>query len=247
MSSRARMALFLPAAGVVAILLVWGFAGLPDFGHYRGPYGLVLDRVAVHERHMTNVVTAVVFDYRGFDTLGEEFILFASVIAVALLLRSVREEQTADVVERVSGDAWRAAGTVLVGPTLGIGLYVVAHGPITPGGGFQGGVVLMAAAALIYLGGDYRSFRELTPVALVDFAEGLGAVTYVSVGLVALVRGDAYLHNVLPLGTAGTLASSGSIFVLNVATGLMVAAAFVLLAREFLEDLMVERPPRRRP
>jgi multicomponent Na+:H+ antiporter subunit B len=108
MSSGTRRAVFLPAAAVVAAVLVWGLTGLPGFGHYRGPYGLVLNDVAVQERHMTNVVTAVVFDYRGFDTLGEEFILFTSVIAVALLLRSVREEQTKEVREPVSGEAWRA-------------------------------------------------------------------------------------------------------------------------------------------
>ena len=39
--------------------------------------------MAVPERSTTDVVTAVNFDYRGFDTLGEEFILFAAVIGVA--------------------------------------------------------------------------------------------------------------------------------------------------------------------
>jgi multicomponent Na+:H+ antiporter subunit B len=193
---------------------------------------------------MTNVVTSVVFDYRGFDTLGEEFILFASVTAVALLLRSVREEQTEGVRDRVSGEAWRVGGLALVAPVLVLGLYVVAHGPITPGGGFQGGVVLMAAAALIYLAGEYRAFRQLTPAALVDLGEGAGGASFVSVGIAALGTGAAFLHNLLPLGTAGTLASAGSVVLLNVATGLMVAAAFVLLMREFLEEVMVERPLR---
>ena len=68
--------------------MLWGFAGLPDFGDYRGPYGEILNRVAVPERSTTDVVTAVNFDYRGFDTLGEEFILFAAVIGVASILRS---------------------------------------------------------------------------------------------------------------------------------------------------------------
>ena len=244
MSSRARRAVFLPAAAIVAAVLAWGSTGLPDFGHYRGPYGLILNDVAVHERHMTNVVTAVVFDYRGFDTLGEEFILFTSVVAVALLLRSVREEQTEDVRAQVGGDAWRAGGLALVGPMLVIGLYVVAHGPLTPGGGFQGGVVLMTAAALVYLAGEYRGFRQLTPAPVVDLAEGAAAAAYVAIGLAALGLGSAYLHNLLPLGTAGTLASSGSVALLNAATAVMVAAALILLTREFLEELMVERPAR---
>jgi multicomponent Na+:H+ antiporter subunit B len=244
MSSGVRRAAVLFALGVVASVLVWGLVGLPDFGHYRGPYGLVLNRVAVEERQITDVVTAVVYDYRGFDTLGEELILFASVIAVALLLRDVREEQTRSERDAVEGDAWRAGGLLLVGPVVLLGLYVAAHGYITPGGGFQGGVVLMTGAALIYLAGEYRAFLDLSPTPAVDFAEGAGAGAYIATGLAALALGSAYLENFLPLGTAGTLAASGTVVILNVAIALEVAAAFVLLLHEFLEELVVERPLR---
>jgi multicomponent Na+:H+ antiporter subunit B len=117
----------------------------------------------------------------------------------------------------------------------------VAHGPITPGGGFQGGVVLAGAFTLAYLAGEYRAYRALTPMPAVDFVEGLGAGGYAFVGIVGLLLGSAYLHNFGPLGTAGTLASGGSIAFLNVATALEVSAAFVLLFTEFLEELVVTR------
>jgi multicomponent Na+:H+ antiporter subunit B len=235
----------LPALAVVAAVLVWGLVGLPDFGHYRGPYGLVLNRVAVDERHVTNVVTAVVFDYRGFDTLGEELILFTAAIAVALLARDVREPQTRSKRDAVVGDAWRAVGLAAVGPVVVLGFYVVAHGTITPGGGFQGGVVLMAGVALIYLAGEYRAFLDLSPTRLVDFVEGAGAAAFVATGLAAIALGGEYLHNFLPFGTGGTLASGGSMVILSVATALEVAAALVLLLHEFLEELVVERQLRK--
>ena len=38
-----------------------------------------------------NVVTSIVFDYRGFDTLGEATVLFTVVISIAALLRNVKE------------------------------------------------------------------------------------------------------------------------------------------------------------
>ena len=69
MSDRVRMSVFAVALGGLLGLMLWGFAGLPDFGDYRGPYGEILNRVAVPERSTTDVVTAVNFDYRGFDTL----------------------------------------------------------------------------------------------------------------------------------------------------------------------------------
>ena len=53
MSRRIRIAVFVPSLGVLFALLLWGFTGIPDFGHYRGPYGFVLDRVATPERYTT--------------------------------------------------------------------------------------------------------------------------------------------------------------------------------------------------
>src|SRR3954469_4160857 len=88
-----RKRVFLVAAAGLGVLLIWGLAGLPDFGDYSGVYGETLNRVAVAERHATALVTAVNFDYRGFDTLGEEFILFAAVLGLALLLREQRDEE----------------------------------------------------------------------------------------------------------------------------------------------------------
>src|ERR671932_1763842 len=87
------MVLFLVAAAVFGSLLVWGLSGLPAFGDYRGPYGIVLGQVAVSERHTTEVVGATTFDYRGFDTMGEEYILFAAVMGAVVLLRQQRGEQ----------------------------------------------------------------------------------------------------------------------------------------------------------
>lgn len=238
MSRRFRLSLFGVSAAGLAALLLWGVAGLPDFGHYRGPYGYVLNTVAPTERHVTNVVAATVFDYRGFDTLGEEFILFSAALGVALLLREERARgQRLD--HGVRSDAVRLVGLAFVPALLVLGLQVVAHGYITPGGGFQGGVVLASAFALVWLAGRYRAFRRLSPTHAVDFAKGTGAGGYAVIGIVALLLGTAYLHNFGPLGTSGTLASGGTIAMLNFASALEVAAAFVLIFTEFVEELAV--------
>jgi multicomponent Na+:H+ antiporter subunit B len=132
-------------------------------------------------------------------------------------------------------------GLVLVGPTVVMGLYVVAHGLLTPGGGFQGGVATASGLVLIYAAGRYSSYRASSPRALVDLAEGAGAAAYVAVGIAALIAGSAFLENVLDLGTTGTLASGGTITVLNTATGLEVTAAIVLISHEFIEEVMSSR------
>ena len=67
-----RLRRWLLGAGLagMAAMLLWGLGGLPDFGHYRGPYGLVIAQVVVPQRHATALVTAVVFDYRGVRHVG---------------------------------------------------------------------------------------------------------------------------------------------------------------------------------
>lgn len=240
MTRRLRIGLFAGSGAGLTALLLWAAAGLHDFGRYHERYGLLLNDVAVSERHTTNVVTAIVFDYRGFDTMGEEFILFASVIGVALLLRDVRHPAGRQR-DRMESDAIGLVGIGFCVALFVLGLYVVAHGPITPGGGFQGGVVLAAALVLAYLAGEYRAYRALTPAPLLDFAEGLGAGGYVVIGLVSMLLGSAFLHNFGPFGTAGTLASAGSIPMLNLAVAIEVTGAFVLLFTEFLEELSAAR------
>jgi multicomponent Na+:H+ antiporter subunit B len=240
MSRRLRLGLFAGSAPLLAGLFVWALTGLPSFGDFQGEYGRILNSVAGNERHVTNVVVSIVFDYRGFDTLGEEFILFAAVMAVALLLREARsgDERRTDVVR---SDVIRAVGLFAVGPTVVLGLYVVAHGILTPGGGFQGGVALAGGLVLLYAAGRYRAYRAASPKAMVDFAEGVGAGGYAAVGIATLTAGAAFLANDVPLGVKGTLAAGGTITILNTASALAVTAACVLIFHEFLEELMTPR------
>lgn len=233
---RVRLVLFAPAVLGLAALLFWGIAGLPHFGHYHGPYGNVINSVAYKQRHTSNEVAAIVFDYRGFDTMGEELILFTSVVGVALLLRRVRDEDVAPVEDPVESESLRLVGILAVGPLVVLGLYTIAFGYVTPGGGFQGGAVLAAAPLLLYLTASYRSWHKATPTPLVDFAEAAGAGGYLVLGLVGLVVTSAFLGNFIGLGEKSTLLSGGSIPLLNWAAGIEVAAAMTLLFSEFLQE-----------
>jgi multicomponent Na+:H+ antiporter subunit B len=240
MTRRTRIAIFLPALAVVAVLLLWGVAGLPDFGNYHGPYGTLLNRVVVPERHMSNVVTAIVFDYRGFDTLGEEFILFGAVIGVVLLLRpKEREAGAPDDGDAVDVDLVRVVGLLAVGVCILVGLQIVAFGFVTPGGGFQGGVAVAAGAILVYLAGSYRAWRRFASENVLDPLESIGAGGFVIVGLAALVSGMPFLTNLIGSGATGTLESGGSAIFVNWSVALEVAAANLVLFSEFLEEYIV--------
>lgn len=244
MSRRIRLGLLAPALLGLGTLFAWAIAGLPAFGDYRGPYGFVLNRIVVPLRHTTNVVMATTFDVRGVDTMGEEFILFSAVVGVMLLLRDESGERRAERrTRRLRSDTVRLVGVVMVGGGLLVGLWLVAFGYITPGGGFPGGVVLAGAILLLYLIGSHRDYRPFRNEHVLDPLEGVGAGGYVLTGLVALATGLPFLANLLGFGETGTLASGGSIGILNAAAGIAVTFALLLLFAEFLETYVVPLEP----
>jgi multicomponent Na+:H+ antiporter subunit B len=243
---RTRIGLLAAGLAGLAALLGWAVAGLPAFGAYRGPYGFVLDRIVLPERHTTNVVMAVTFDVRGIDTMGEELILYAAVLGVVLLLRARRGE-TGGPAPRVSvdGDAVRLGGAMAVGAGALVALWLVAFGYVTPGGGFQGGVALAGAVLLVYLVGSQASFSGFGDEKLLDPLEAVGAGGYVAIGVAALASGGAFLTNLLGPGSTGTLLSGGSIPLLNWAAAVEVAAANLVLCAEFLRAYSAPLPASR--
>jgi multicomponent Na+:H+ antiporter subunit B len=242
------MLLFLPSAVALFAGLIAGLARLPAFGHYPGPYGFVVNGVGVTQRHATDLVAAVNFDYRAFDTLGEEFILFAAVLGLIVLLRSLRGERERPAAEASeshtfggASDALRGLALALIATMLVLGGYIVAHGHITPGGGFQGGVVLAAGAFIVFLAGEYVAMERVAPHKLVEIGEAAGAAGYGLIGLGGLVFGSVFFENFLDLGKPGELLSAGTIPLSNIAVGIEVAGAFLLIWSEFLDQAIAVR------
>jgi multicomponent Na+:H+ antiporter subunit B len=253
MNRKLRRRIFIPALFGLLGLFLWGLGGLPTFGHCRSSYGDWLNAASVPVRHVTDVVTAINFDFRGLDTLGEEFILFSSVMGVLLLLRQQRDESPAPPRDKApercispTSDAVRVLGLMLIGPIILFGIYTVVHGQLTPGGGFQGGVILSVAPLMIYLAGDYETFSKITSHRLTEVAEALGAGGYIVVGLGGIVWGASFLQNVLPLGKVGSVFSGGTIALIDAGVGLEVSAGFVLLSLAYLQETLELRMRSRR-
>jgi multicomponent Na+:H+ antiporter subunit B len=166
-------------------------------------------------------------------------------MGVALLLRDVRDVESRRPYDRVEDDAVQLLGILMVPVTVLLGLWLAAYGYITPGGGFQGGVVLAGGLVLLWAAGRYRAYRAASPIPLVELAEGVGAGGYVVVGLAALVSGAPFLQNLFGPGHFGTLLSGGSIPFLNWAAAIEVAAANVLLYNEVFEEYALSLRSRR--
>ncbi len=120
-----------------------------------------------------------------------------------------------------------------------VGLETVTHGQISPGGGFQGGVVLASALFVVYLATSYARVERFEAGSLVEGAEGLGAGGYVVVGVVALIGGSARRSQCDRSGTCRHQVRT--LPVINAVVGVEVAAGFVLLVKEFLDQTAVIR------
>jgi multicomponent Na+:H+ antiporter subunit B len=148
-----------------------------------------------------NVVTAVLGSYRGYDTLGEVFVVFTAGIGVLFLLSGRRRP--------ADGQAWDPApepstglrshviplvvSRLLAPFILLFGLYVQFHGEYGPGGGFQAGA-LIAAAFILYalVEGEQRGLEVLPQRALNALMVG-GALLYGSVGVLGILLGGDFL------------------------------------------------------
>ena len=242
-----RTRIFLVFGGIFLFLFCYAVLDLPPWGNYRGPYGDVISRVSVYERHATDAVNAINYDYRAFDTFGEEFILFTAVLGVMMLLRRQEDAATRDVGKikdevRMSISV-RAVAVPAILLTVVFGFYIGLHGQLTPGGGFQAGVILASVPLLLYICENTESFRRITSHTAVEVVEALGAGSYALIGIAPLALGVPFLTNFLPLGTTGDVFSSGTIALISACIGFEVTAAFLLVGYTYLEEIITGEIP----
>jgi len=199
-------------------LLLFGLVSQLDFGHAPMLVGTAINEVAVEQVGAANFVTAVVLGYRGIDTLGELAILFAASTAAGLVLGHARNPARRH--DANAGSVLLDGVDLLFPLLLTVGFYIILHGHLTPGGGFQGGVVLAAAFFVPVLA---RPGSSLNHTAL-SIIEGLAGAGFIAIGLVALSAGDGFLQPLLGRGTLGSLISAGTLPLLYLAVGLKVGA-----------------------
>ena len=83
------------ASVLLGALLIYSTGGMPDWGDPRSPASLHVSpryiEKSLEETGAPNLVTSVLADYRGYDTLGETTVIFSAGLACILLLRRKRK------------------------------------------------------------------------------------------------------------------------------------------------------------
>jgi multicomponent Na+:H+ antiporter subunit B len=190
---------------------------------------------AVRQTATPNMVTAVLADYRGYDTLGETAVILTAGLAVMLILpgaipRGGSFAYQNPIVEGVAS---------LIVPFIQIfGLYVIAHGHYGPGGGFQGGVILAASLLLLRLAlGEDDEHRRLSPLAARAIALA-GILIYATAGLLPMTAGGEFLNYAsLPVrGVDGPELRSLGILIVEMGVGMVVWGTMITIFDYLLGD-----------
>ncbi|NNE92927.1 MAG: hypothetical protein HKN23_14885 [Verrucomicrobiales bacterium] len=243
------------AVVITGSLLIYGVSDFPDWGDAQSPanagaksstgepIGESVSQFYITETgrltHVPNLVTAVLADYRGYDTMFETVVIFAAGMAIFAILRVLREDKHTLGPPAKDTTADGDHGRIIVGTTCKIlipviqlfSLYVVAHGHYSPGGGFQGGVMLGASFILLAVAKDLGSaltwFTEKRFMTLAC----VGILIYAGFGLMAQFLQRHFLdygvlHVILPK-TDEVMARSHSML------GVEIGVAFTVTAIMF--------------
>jgi multicomponent Na+:H+ antiporter subunit B len=190
--------------------------------------GDALLKLNTHEG-VANAVTTVVVYFRGFDTLGEIAVLFIASLGIGLML----EQNTKCAIKEKSNFMLQVASRALFPIITLYGVYVMSYGHLSPGGGFQGGVIIASGVLLLLI--SHKNFE--VPHSLIVALETFAGVAYVLIALIGLFVLDIFLGNFLPndMKNMGMLISGGVIPIIYIIVGIKVGSEMSMIVQNLIK------------
>ncbi|MEK9657840.1 MAG: hydrogen gas-evolving membrane-bound hydrogenase subunit E [bacterium] len=182
-------------ASILACLLISVAIELPRFGDPHSPANEYVASYylenAYKDGHVPNVITSVLADYRSFDTMFETCVVFiAGVGIMAILFGTSKKSKHAVQIKSLpsNNSVIIQTATRFIVPMMQLfAFYVVAHGHYSPGGGFQGGVVLAASLILLALAFQLKGgLAFMSKKAMIGYATA-GVLLYAGIGVVCML------------------------------------------------------------
>jgi len=203
---------------------------MPAFGDPNNPtanevYTRYIEQ-GVADTGATNIVAAMILDYRAFDTLGEAFVLLTAVIAVVMLIRTPGLAAPKSKIDMAEQPFMLKYAVMLVVPfVIVFGIYILLNGHLSPGGGFSGGAVLGAGISLYAASYGIEKVRTIFTFKTFVICS-VSALSFYSLAKgFSFIMGASGLSTGIPLGTPGNLLSAGLVMPLNVSVGFVVACS----------------------
>lgn len=229
------MAIFFIA--VLAVLLLYVVANMPPMGDPESPTNThVIPRYvqeAEEETGAENVVTGVILNYRGYDTMGEVTVIFCALAGVLAVLGRERRGRIYAYVDRSkvrSSTIVKIMVRFLVPFIILFSLYTILHGEISPGGGFQGGAIIGGSMIIFTtIFGLWESSIRI-PQRLRFPLEGAAVMAFFAVGVLGLIGGGNFLTYAWPSIAESLQPAVATWLTIIVEIGIGIGGAMVLIS-----------------
>lgn len=109
------------------------------------------------------------------------------------------------------------------------GCYLISHGHLSPGGGFQGGVIFGSALILLGLVEGVKRTEKRFKEDLLSLTKNIGMLIFILIGFMGMLLGYSFLADFLPRGDVGSVPSAGLILFLNLTIGFMVGTGIAVI------------------
>lgn len=235
-----RLALFVALA--TTLLMIYATFEKPRFGDPQAPAHQhvapwYLENTAEFV-DVPNVVTAILASFRGYDTLGELFVIFTAGVGVLFVLAQRRGDAPFGSLPNADAQGLRhhlvprVVGRLLMPFIVLFGLYVQFHADFGPGGGFQAGALVSAGFILYALLEGETTALEALPLRVLTGMIVLGALLFVGVGIAALPLGGNFLDYSV-LGATPVAGQHIGILLVELGVGITVTGVLLTIFHAF--------------
>ncbi|MGM0410011.1 MAG: hydrogen gas-evolving membrane-bound hydrogenase subunit E [Bacillota bacterium] len=218
-----------------SILIFMNLQFIPEEKYIKDNASVYYRNEGLNETESLNLVTAILYDFRAFDSLGESTVIFAAVSGIVLVL----SRKTLSVSSHGLSIIVKRSFAILTPFIFLFSIYVITHGHISPGGGFQGGVILASISIIfIVIYGSAFDYTMLSPDKK-TLIETSGALTFLFIGFLGILLDGVFLNNLNILnGKIGSLFSAGSIPIINIGIGLKVGAGLAIIFYSMIQKTL---------
>lgn len=235
-----RKAAVIVALCAIGLVLFYTIGKMPPMGDRNAP-----DKTHVVPRYLEkgeeeggarNIITGVILNYRGYDTMGEVTVIFSALCAVVALLDREKRKLSRSGVDASGVESSVIIRTVVrfaVPVIIFFAVYTILHGEGSPGGGFQGGAIIGASIIVFTLAFGLPLSTQRIPLGLRIPLESSAMIAFLSMGFIGVAFGVNFLTYLLP-GVHGAVSETVRFLMLSVIeVGIGLGGGFIFVSIVF--------------
>jgi len=235
-----KKALVLMALALIAVVFIYAIGKMPPMNGKDTP-----DKTHVVPRYLEkgeeeagarNIITGIILNYRGYDTMGETTVIFSALAAVIALLdreKRRRSRSSVDASKVETSTVVRTVARFVLPVVVLFAVYTILHGEPSAGGGFQGGAIIGASIIIFALVWGLPEATDRMPLGARLPLESSAMLAFLAMGVIGLAYGVHFLTFILPGLSAGVAETVRSLMLTVIEAGIGVGGGIIFVSIVF--------------